>query len=287
MERMVSWFRSSVLILSGMSVLHCCCCGCDQLTYIWKRSQSSIQSKWENILRLPISTRPSHPFLKTHILFENSLKVCEIALCKKKQQQQLKEPYIIYIYHHCVHIGLTQNDVVTLNPTTNCIKMWSFFSRDSAKDFPYEIGEVLPGGLEQRSIWSLHRARRKTPNPTSGDDVSVFVYDIKSGSDTKLEIARSAVKKLKTMRHPSILQYLDSVETDKVLYVATECVEPFGAYVEKMDMEAAQKALYLAWGIFQITVCELYKHILCFIFHIGTCIFMVLFVNPLASPFVS
>lgn len=134
--------------------------------------------------------------------------------------------------------------------------MWSFFSRDSTKDFPYEIGELLPGGLEQRSIWSLHRARRKTSGATSGDEVSVFVYDIKSGSDTKLEIARSAVKKLKTMRHPSILQYLDSVETDKVLYVATECVEPFGAYIEKMEMETAQKGLYLAWGIFQITVRE-------------------------------
>lgn len=133
--------------------------------------------------------------------------------------------------------------------------MWSFFSRDSTKDFPYEIGELLPGGLEQRSIWSLHRARRKTPTAAAtGDEVSVFVYDIKSGSDTKLEIARAAVKKLKTMRHPSVLQYLDSVETDKVLYVATECVEPFGAYVDKMEMEAPQKELYLAWGIFQITV---------------------------------
>lgn len=84
----------------------------------------------------------------------------------------------------------------------------------------------------------------------------MFVYDIRSGSDTKLEIARAAVKKLKTMRHPSVLQYLDSVETDKVLYVATECVEPFGSYVERMEMEAPQKGLYLAWGIFQITVSD-------------------------------
>lgn len=128
--------------------------------------------------------------------------------------------------------------------------MWSFFSRDTSKDFPYEIGELVPG-LEARSIWSLHRARRKAP---AGDEVSVFVYDIKGGSETKLEIARAAVKKLKTLRHPSILQFLDSLETDKVLYVATECVEPFGGCIDKLEMETGQKELYLAWGIFQITV---------------------------------
>lgn len=127
--------------------------------------------------------------------------------------------------------------------------MWSFFSRDSSKDFPYEIGELVPG-LEAKSIWSLHKARRK--NTT--DEVSVFVYDIKSGSDTKLDIAKAAIKKLKTLRHPSILQYLDSLESDKVLYVATEHVEPFGTYFDHLEMDAAQKELYLAWGIFQITV---------------------------------
>lgn len=127
--------------------------------------------------------------------------------------------------------------------------MWSFFSRDSAKDFPYEIGEQVPG-LEQRSIWSLHKAHRKT---VAADEVSVFVYDIRSGSDTKLELAKAAIKKLKTLRHPSVLQFLDSLETDKVLYVATEYVEPFGTYAATMQLEAAQKELYLAWGIFQIT----------------------------------
>ena len=127
--------------------------------------------------------------------------------------------------------------------------MWSFFSRDSTKDFPYEIGEQIIG-FESKSIWSLYKGRRK--NTT--DAVSIFVYDIKSAaSDTKLEIAKTCVKKLKTLRHPSILQYLDSVETDKVLYVATEYVEPLGSYLDHVDMEVAQKELYLAWGVFQIT----------------------------------
>ncbi|XP_063697894.1 N-terminal kinase-like protein isoform X2 [Culicoides brevitarsis] len=125
--------------------------------------------------------------------------------------------------------------------------MWSFFSRDSSKDFPYELGEPIDG-FESKSIFSLHKAKRKGSN----EEVSVFVYDIKAGSDTKLEIARALLKRLKTLRHPSILQYLDSLETDKVLYIATEQVEPLSLHIGKLG-EGQQKDLYLAYGVFQIT----------------------------------
>jgi len=46
----------------------------------------------------------------------------------------------------------------------------------------------------------------------SDEEVSVFIYDVKNGSDAQLEIARAALKRLKTLRHPSILTYLDSLE---------------------------------------------------------------------------
>lgn len=45
-----------------------------------------------------------------------------------------------------------------------------------------------------------------------GEDVSVFVYEIKGNNDYQLDIARGAVKRLKTLRHPSVLAYLDSLE---------------------------------------------------------------------------
>ncbi|ALC48061.1 yata [Drosophila busckii] len=126
--------------------------------------------------------------------------------------------------------------------------MWSFFSRDSSKDFPYDIGEPVPG-FDNYSIWTLHKAKRKGTQ----EEVSVFVYDIRSGSDTKCELAKASLKRLKTLRHPSILQFLDSLETDKMLYVATEAVEPLGVYSAKLATDNLQKGLYLAWGIFQIT----------------------------------
>lgn len=80
------------------------------------------------------------------------------------------------------------------------------------------------------------------------------MYDIKSGNDTQLEIAKVSVKRLKTLRHPSILTYLDSLESDKVLYLATEYVETLSNHLERLQLEGAQRDLYVAWGIFQITV---------------------------------
>ncbi|XP_061387339.1 N-terminal kinase-like protein isoform X2 [Musca vetustissima] len=126
--------------------------------------------------------------------------------------------------------------------------MWSFFSRDSSKDFPYDIGEPV-AGFENHSIWTLHKAKRKGTQ----EEVSVFVFDLRSGSDAKCELAKAALKRLKTLRHPSILQFLDSLETDKLLYIATEYVEPLGLHIAKLSADGPQKDLYLAWGIFQIT----------------------------------
>jgi hypothetical protein len=38
--------------------------------------------------------------------------------------------------------------------------MWSFFSRDSSKDFPYDVGELIAAASDQ-TIWSLHRGKKK------------------------------------------------------------------------------------------------------------------------------
>ena len=130
--------------------------------------------------------------------------------------------------------------------------MWSFFSRDPTKDFPYEISEPI-SGLDDKSIWTLHKAKKK--GSTGGEDVSVFVFECKSGNEHLLDVARSAVKRLKTLRHPSILAYLDSLETDKMVYLATERVEPlYNRLARKSDADKeSKKELYFSWGIFQIT----------------------------------
>ncbi|CAG9136314.1 unnamed protein product [Plutella xylostella] len=126
--------------------------------------------------------------------------------------------------------------------------MWSFFSRDPTKDFPYEVGDPVRG-LEDKTVWTLHKGKKRGTQ----DEVSIFLFDVQKSSETLFDIAKASLKRLKTMRHPSLLHYLDSCETEKFLYVATECVEPLATHVVDMKLEGQQRDLFLAWGIFQIT----------------------------------
>lgn len=129
--------------------------------------------------------------------------------------------------------------------------MWNLFSRDSAKDFPYEINQQSIIS-DTNSVWSICKGKKK--GTTGGDEITIFIYDVKSGNEQKLELARAFVKRVKTLRHPGLLLFIDSVETDKVIYVATENVEPLGYVQSKWEMNAKQKSLYLSWGFFQISV---------------------------------
>lgn len=126
--------------------------------------------------------------------------------------------------------------------------MWSFFSRDPTKDFHFDIGDQV-SALEDKSVWTLHKGKKRGTQ----DEVSILVFDVQRSSEMQFDIAKTALKKLKTMRHPSLLHYLDSCETDKVLYIATEYVEPLSVHLEEMKLEGQQKDLFLSWGIFQIT----------------------------------
>lgn len=55
------------------------------------------------------------------------------------------------------------------------------------------------------------------------EEVSVFMFDIKNGSETQLDVARSSVKRLKTLRHPSVLTYLDSLEVSVLQSIFLVC----------------------------------------------------------------
>jgi len=113
--------------------------------------------------------------------------------------------------------------------------MWSFFSRDPTKDFAYEIGEPISYDSD-RVLWKLHKGKKKVRDclvcvidvvdvcvldtlflnisQSSGEEVTIFILDTKSASVTELEAIRAGVKRLKTLRHPSILTFLDSVEVN-------------------------------------------------------------------------
>ncbi|XP_060081626.1 N-terminal kinase-like protein isoform X2 [Ylistrum balloti] len=125
--------------------------------------------------------------------------------------------------------------------------MWSFFSRDPTKDFHYEILEVVPG-LEDKSIWTLHHGKKKGTN----EPVSIFCFDVKGSSESQVQLAKGALKRIKTLRHPNILTFLDGIETEKVIYFATEPVVPLETYLKDNESYGDQNSLAISWGLHQI-----------------------------------
>ncbi|XP_076442467.1 N-terminal kinase-like protein isoform X2 [Babylonia areolata] len=123
--------------------------------------------------------------------------------------------------------------------------MWGLFSRDPTRDFNYDLGEKIPG-LEDKSLWALHSGKKKG----SGDPVSIFTFDVKAASESQVQTAKGAVKRLKTLRHPNILTFLDAVETDKVIYFATEPVVPLENYLQNNSDSHNETAI--SWGLHQI-----------------------------------
>uniref|UniRef100_A0A673AY11 N-terminal kinase-like protein n=1 Tax=Sphaeramia orbicularis TaxID=375764 RepID=A0A673AY11_9TELE len=123
--------------------------------------------------------------------------------------------------------------------------MWSFFARDPVKDFAYEI---LPDTQEKSGIWTLHRGKRKT----SGEPVSVFVYEVAQGTEQQTQLAKAAFKRMKTLRHPNILAYVDGLETEKSLYLVTEQVTPLAVHLKAQAEKGGSGELEVSWGLHQI-----------------------------------
>lgn len=111
--------------------------------------------------------------------------------------------------------------------------MWSYFSRDPISNFNYDVGEVVDA-LEGVSLWRLHEGKTKA---TSGErDVSIFGFDVKSATETQLETARAVVKRIKTLRHPTVITFIDSVENANVIYVVTEKVFTLRSRLEELQV---------------------------------------------------
>lgn len=61
---------------------------------------------------------------------------------------------------------------------------------------------------------------------TNGEPVSVFVYEVAQGTEQQTQLAKAAFKRMKTLRHPNILAYVDGLEV--CLSVGTASVSNIG-----------------------------------------------------------
>ncbi|KAI9701574.1 MAG: hypothetical protein M1836_001630 [Candelina mexicana] len=73
-----------------------------------------------------------------------------------------------------------------------------------APPFPYAFGDRVD---VDSSIWTLHNGTKRE----DGSNCSIFSFDI-SANKSRLPLARNAVRKLRTLRHPGVIKALDTVE---------------------------------------------------------------------------
>ena len=84
------------------------------------------------------------------------------------------------------------------------LKMFSsWWSKSSASNFSCDLGAQVEGGHTLGAgVFALHSGTRKS----NGSPVSVFVCS----DNDKFSSAIIAVKRLKTLRHPSVVTFADS-----------------------------------------------------------------------------
>jgi hypothetical protein len=82
-----------------------------------------------------------------------------------------------------------------------------------------------------------------------GVKVSVFVFDVQK-QPALADVARNTLKRLKTLRHPSLVTYLDGLELPTTFYMVTERVTPLRDALS--DIKTNEH--HLSWGLCQVLV---------------------------------
>ncbi|KAI0400225.1 armadillo-type protein [Xylaria palmicola] len=106
--------------------------------------------------------------------------------------------------------------------------------------FPYSFGDKVD---IDASIWTLYNGTRRA----DGSNCSIFSFDV-AANKSRLPLAKNALKKLRTMRHPGVIRVLDAVETDSYIYIATERVVPLRWHVKRKSLSPET----IKWGLYSI-----------------------------------
>ena len=116
----------------------------------------------------------------------------------------------------------------------------------NAPNIPYNITGNVPSYNDQ-SGWALHTGTKKA----TSEPVSIFKIKLEGLSSSRKEACTNAFNRVKTIRHPNVLKYLDGIESDKEILVVTETIKPLGDWlkVAKEVNSPEQFEAALAWGL--------------------------------------
>ncbi|GMT10234.1 hypothetical protein PFISCL1PPCAC_1531, partial [Pristionchus fissidentatus] len=123
----------------------------------------------------------------------------------------------------------------------------SLISRDPRASFGYEIPSSTIANIDGVQLGN-------SVKKGEADEVSVFWGPPDCAS------LRVQTQKLKTMRHPNILTFVDSLEVDNTLYLVTEQCMPLSVYMRDAKLNGDQRESVVAWGIYQVMSCLKFLH---------------------------
>ncbi|KYK60322.1 protein kinase-like protein [Drechmeria coniospora] len=86
-----------------------------------------------------------------------------------------------------------------------------------------------------------------TPIQEDGSNCSIFSIDIPANR-SRLPLAKNALKKLRTLRHPGVIKVLDTVETESYIYIATERLVPLRWHIRRKSLSPET----IKWGLHSI-----------------------------------
>ncbi|KAJ5827523.1 Armadillo-like helical [Penicillium robsamsonii] len=109
---------------------------------------------------------------------------------------------------------------------------------------PFSLGDRVDIG---DLVWTLHNGTKRD----DGSACSVFAFDV-NANKSRLPLAKNAVRKFRTLRHPGVIKVLDTIEklttwqTEHNLYIVTERVVPLSWPVKRKSLseETAKWGLY-------------------------------------------
>jgi SCY1-like protein 1 len=86
--------------------------------------------------------------------------------------------------------------------------------------------------------------------------VSVFEFDgTPHNKKNQLPLAKNALRKLRTIRHPDVLKFVEVIETDTAVHIVTERVKPLLVEVKAWSArEIQEQQEWLLWGFHRLSV---------------------------------
>ncbi|SJK97742.1 uncharacterized protein ARMOST_00995 [Armillaria ostoyae] len=117
----------------------------------------------------------------------------------------------------------------------------------SGLNLPFSLG---PKVSSLDGICTLYEGTKRDDS----SPVSVFEYDFSQKKNLE-PLAKNALRKLRTTRHPDVLKFLDAVESDSITYIMTERVRPLQTVLQSWSTKGQQeKEDWLIWGLHRISV---------------------------------